>query len=101
MHLQIIILLEIRNRFADSTSIVVSERTIQRELHQSGYFGRMGTRKPYVNGRNKKIRLNWAKEKKNWKRNGIGLYGVTNHISVYLMGMGEDGCGDNQKRNLM
>jgi len=67
LHLQIIILLEIRNRFADSTSIVVSERTIQRELHQSGYFGRMGTRKPYVNGRNKKKRLDWAKEKKNWK----------------------------------
>jgi len=48
--------------------MVVSEKTIKRELHQSGYFCRVG-----------KKRLDWAKEKKNWKNEWEKLYGVTNH----------------------
>ena len=45
---------EIKNNLTDSTSKVVSEKTIQRELHESGYFGRVGARKPYVDERNRK-----------------------------------------------
>ena len=52
MYFQITLLLEIKNSFVDSTSMVVSEKTIKRELHQSGYFCRVDTRKPYVNVRN-------------------------------------------------
>jgi len=72
--------------------MVVSEKTTKRELHQSGYFCRVGTRKPYINEKNRKKRLDWAKEKKNWKNEWERLYGVTNHIFVYLMGMAEDWC---------
>ena len=65
--LTLILYKEIKNNLTDSTSKVVSEKTIQRELHESGYFGRVGARKPYVDERNRKKRLNWAKERKSWK----------------------------------
>jgi len=50
--------------------------------------------------KNRKKRLDWAKEKKTGKMNGKKLYGVTNHIFAYLMGMAEDWCGDNRRKSL-
>jgi len=58
---------KLKNNLTDSTSKVVSEKTVQRELHESGYFGRVGARKPYESERNRKKRLNWTKKRKNWK----------------------------------
>lgn len=51
----------------DSTSTIVSARTIQRALHESGYSGYKGARKPFVNETNRKKRLCWAKQRKNWE----------------------------------
>ena len=45
------LILELKNNFIDSISTVVSARTIQRALHESGYSGYKGARKPFVNGR--------------------------------------------------
>ena len=55
------------NNFVESTSANVCPRTVQRYLHKEGYYGRMGKRKPFVNEKNRKIRLEWAKERLNWK----------------------------------
>ena len=35
-------------------------------LHEQGFYSRVGVRKPYVNETNRKKRLAWAKERKNW-----------------------------------
>ena len=87
----------------DSTSTIVSARTIQRALHESGYSGYKGARKPFVNETNRKKRLCWAKQRKNWESEweNIILYGAMNYIFVCLMGMAEYGCGDNQKKGLI
>jgi transposase len=44
----------------------VSERTVQRYVHEIGYYARAGVRKPFVNEKNRKKRLAFVKE--HWKK---------------------------------
>lgn len=56
----------LQNEFLQSTSVNVSTHTLQQTLHEEGYYARVGKRKPFVSEPNRKIRLNWAKERLNW-----------------------------------
>ena len=56
----------LQSEFLQSTSIDVSTRTLQRYIHESGFYARVGKRKPFVSPKNKKIRFEWAKERLNW-----------------------------------
>jgi transposase len=44
----------------------VSVRTMQRNLHSLGFYGRAGVRKPFVSEQNRKRRIKWCKERLNW-----------------------------------
>ena len=55
---------EVQQRFFKE----ISARTIQRRLKQMGLMARTPAKKPLLNQRMKKARLNWAKNKENWGR---------------------------------
>src|SRR5947209_1549439 len=57
---------EITAQMRDITLDDVSESTIRRALPVSGYFGRVGTRKPFVSEGNRQRRLDWALERSSW-----------------------------------
>jgi hypothetical protein len=49
-----------------SASKNISPVTLRRHLHKNNIFGRVGTKKPFVNAANKIKRLNWTKTRKDW-----------------------------------
>ena len=44
----------------------VSIKTVRRELHRSGFYGRAAIRKPLVSNTNASKRLEWCKNLQNW-----------------------------------
>ena len=66
----------LRDRFKNAVEIAsevqqrffkeISTRTIQRQLKELGLMARTSAKKPLLNQRMKKARLNWAKNKENW-----------------------------------
>ncbi|GBC07625.1 hypothetical protein RclHR1_07590006 [Rhizophagus clarus] len=57
---------EMTKKFSESLSISVSSNTIKRTLHSEGFFGRAGKRKPFVSEANRKKRLEWCRERRDW-----------------------------------
>lgn len=57
---------ELNETFASSTSTNVCDKTISNYLHEQGFYGRVGVKKPLVTEVNRKKRLAWAKERKEW-----------------------------------
>jgi transposase len=55
------------NKFIESTSTEACTRTIQRYLHEKGFYSRVGKRKPFINEKNSKIRFKWAQERLDWE----------------------------------
>ena len=55
--------------FAESTEKVVCKNTIKKTLYEMGYNSCTALRKPLVSEHNRKIRLNWAREKRLWTIN--------------------------------
>src|SRR5438132_10377260 len=53
--------------FNKSLNNSVRSRTVQRTLHNYGFYSRVAKKKPLVTEKNKKIRLEWCKRMKNWK----------------------------------
>ena len=64
---------EIKESFIESTSKEISENTLRRHLHEIGFYGRVGVRKPFISEANRKKRLNWAKERQLWKDEWDGV----------------------------
>ncbi|GBC22304.1 IS630 family transposase [Rhizophagus irregularis DAOM 181602=DAOM 197198] len=60
---------KIRKIFMESTGNDVGRRTIQRTLYGMGYNSCAALRKPCVSECNRKIRLNWARERRLWTIN--------------------------------
>jgi hypothetical protein len=58
---------ELCDNFTQNTNINISARTVQRYLHEQGFFGRARVRKPLVNEVNRKKWFVWAKERKGWE----------------------------------
>lgn len=58
---------EITENFASGLNISVSKRTVQRVLHEQGFYGRAGVRKPLVSAKNRERRLKWCYERKSWR----------------------------------
>lgn len=56
----------LNEKFTQATSTKVSTHTLRRCLHEKGFFSRIGKRKPFVNEKNRKKRLEWTKEKVDW-----------------------------------
>jgi transposase len=57
---------ELRENFVASTSTSVCKNTLRKYLHEQGFCGRVGVRKPFVNEKNRQKRLTWARERKEW-----------------------------------
>jgi len=57
---------EITAEFNRSHSKTISLNTTKRRLRQAGLFGRVVVKKPLLRNENKKKRLAWAKEHRNW-----------------------------------
>lgn len=49
-----------------SLSTPISSKTIRRELHSAGYYGRVAARKPFLSSTNKLKRKTWAELHKKW-----------------------------------
>jgi len=57
---------ELNDKFIQATSNKICIRTLQKYLHEEGFYSRAGKRKPFVSEINRKKRLEWAKNKINW-----------------------------------
>jgi transposase len=57
---------EITEKFNTAMSVSVSSRTVQRTLHESGFYGRAGLRKPFISEENRQKRVKWCLERKDW-----------------------------------
>ena len=52
---------ELQENFVNSTSTSVCKNTLRKYLHEQGFCGRVGVRKPFVNETNRRKRLTWAR----------------------------------------
>ncbi|GBB85332.1 hypothetical protein RclHR1_01190008 [Rhizophagus clarus] len=57
---------EITKKISECLLSPVSNNTVRHVLHSEGYFGRAGKRKPLVSEANRKKRLAWCRERKEW-----------------------------------
>ena len=57
---------KINEIFTESTGKKVCRRTMQETLYEMGYNSCTALRKPSVSEKNRKIRLNWARERRLW-----------------------------------
>jgi len=57
---------EIARELQDENLANVSRSTVTRRLHDVGLFGRIGIKKPLISKKNKKARLQFAKDHQNW-----------------------------------
>jgi transposase len=57
---------EITEKFKDLSINPVCQNTVRSVLHSEGFFGRAGKRKPLVSEVNRKKRLEWCRERRNW-----------------------------------
>lgn len=57
---------EIARELQDENLADVSRSTVTRRLHDVELFGRIGIKKPLISKKNKKARLQFAKDHKNW-----------------------------------
>lgn len=53
---------EIQNEF----NVNLHPQTIRNRINSKGYSGRIAVKKPFISAKNKRIRLQWAKDKINW-----------------------------------
>jgi transposase len=60
---------KIREIFIESTENTVCRRTMQESLYEMGYNSCTALRKPNISEQNRKIRLNWARERRFWTTN--------------------------------
>lgn len=57
---------QITTKFNDLGLTPISTSTTRRVLHRHDYFGRVGTRKPFVSETNRIKRLKWSRERVKW-----------------------------------
>lgn len=57
---------EITEKFNQLSLVSVSSKTIRHTLHNEGFYGRAGKRKPLISEKNRKKRLEWSHIRKNW-----------------------------------
>lgn len=57
---------EIARELQDENLANVSRSSVTRKLHDVGLFGRIGIKKPLISKKNKKARLQFAKDHQNW-----------------------------------
>ena len=50
----------------ETSQVSSSSRTVRRRLNDAGLYGRVAQKKPLLTDHHTLIRLNWAKEHKNW-----------------------------------
>ena len=57
---------DLKKEWEEASGVVCSTRTVRRRLDKAGLYGRVARKKPLLTDRHKKVRLAWAKERKNW-----------------------------------
>ena len=88
---------KLARKWSETMKKTVSAKTAKRRLNSMGYHGRQALKKPYISAKNKKKRLEWAREMKDkgmvfWKK-----IVFTDESKIKAM----DGflCGANQRKN--
>ena len=61
---------QLKREWSETSQVSSSSRTVRRRLDDTGLYGRVARKKPLLTDRHKLIRLNWAKEHKNWSVHG-------------------------------
>ena len=56
----------LKREWEQSCGVTSSARTVRRRLDDIGLFGRVARKKPLLTDRHRQLRLQWAKERKNW-----------------------------------
>ena len=56
----------LKREWEQSSGVTSSARTVRRRLDDVGLFGRVARKKPLLTDRHRQLRLQWAKERKNW-----------------------------------
>ena len=56
----------LKREWEQSSGVTSSARTVRRRLDDVGLFGRMDRKKPLLTDLHRQLRLQWAKERKNW-----------------------------------
>lgn len=59
-------LLDVTDKFNEMSNLSVSSSTVHRYLHELGYYGRVGVRKPLISEKNRRDRLAWCHLRKKW-----------------------------------
>jgi hypothetical protein len=59
-------LVEITEKFNETLNFSISNRTVQRVLHEEGYSGHAAKKKPFISEQNRKKQFGWCNMKKNW-----------------------------------
>jgi len=57
---------QVHQNFVQSSGTVVSLSTVKRALYDAGYNSRVAARKPFISPKNKRDRLQWCRERKEW-----------------------------------
>ncbi|CAG8619009.1 7945_t:CDS:1 [Paraglomus occultum] len=72
--------------FNKCLTISVSSRTVQRTLHNYGFYSRVANQKPLATEKNKKIRIGWCKRMKNWKEEwDMVVFGDESRYLIFKM----------------
>ena len=89
-------------KFNDLGLTTISASTARRVLHKHEYFGRVGTRKPFVSEDNRKKRLKWSRKHIHWDEEwNTQSFEVMNLDFFCLKVMVRDGFGVNLTRNMI
>ena len=57
---------QLKRDWNETSLVICSSRTVRRRLDDAGLYGKVARKKPLLTDRHKTIRLNWAKEHKDW-----------------------------------
>ena len=57
---------EITEKFTLSTGLQVCPRTVRKYLHKKQIHSRVSARKPFINENQRKVRLEWCDQRRNW-----------------------------------
>ena len=58
--------ISLKREWEQSSGVTSSVRTVRRRLDDVGLFGRAARKRPLLTDRHRQLRLQWAKERKNW-----------------------------------
>ena len=75
----------LRQRWSQENGIDASTRTVSRRLGQMGLHGRVARKKPLLTATHRQVRLQWAKDRRNWDINRWRQHFFTDETPIHLI----------------